>query len=314
MNARIFAPLFALSSAAIFAAACGGADLSTDQVDDGDDVSAEEALKASVTPGSFKIYSKPGYVPNRYCDLYTKLDLKSDHYSTASLEEGVGGICEIASVPNPRTYRLRLDSTSCGSRIYKGSFRKNGKRSEIKITDNRTRTCRDLVKAKIIVEETKDGATTTKYSYDGHSATNEVWPSDATTLVAQDHGGGFTPPPPAGSSCGFGAAKYTLNVASKKVSWEVCVFIDWNTPMSKKTGTTSLSAAQLDKINKAMDDVEVTHEDICGADKPMLTLSVSSTSQGTKTYKDSFYSCQKDGTYVTNIDGVFTAFREVTGN
>ena len=316
MNTKALSALIFLCSTAPFAVACSGEGPSASDIGDGDEVSTEDALKANVTEGTFKLYGTPNETPSVDCDGFTSLVLKSAYYSTASLEGRLNGTCEMAVAPlsPPRTYRLRLDSTDCGTRIYKGSFKKSGKRSEIKITDNRARTCRDIVKAKVIVEETKDGNTTTKYSYDGGGSTSEVWPSDASTLVAQDHGGGFTAPPPAGSVCGFGAAKYTYNVASKKVAWEVCEFVNWSTPMTKKSGTTSLSSTQLDEINAAMADVEVTHEDICGADKPMLTLSVSSTSQGTKTYEDSFYSCQKDGTYVTNIDGVFSAFSKVTGH
>jgi hypothetical protein len=61
--------------------------------------------------------------------------------------------------------------------------------------------------------------------------------------------------------------------------------------------------------------VKISHEEICGADKPMLNIHVTSRSQGTKTYTDSFYSCMDgDRTFVDNIDEVFSAFRTVTGH
>lgn len=142
----------------------------------------------------------------------------------------------------------------------------------------------------------------------------QVWPSDRTKLVAETKGGGFTPPPPPGSTCAIGAAKYTLDLATKTLSWEVCDFADWNTPLTKVTGSRPATASDISKLNGAMRTVKVSHDDICGADKPMLEIHVTSRSQGTKTYSDSFYSCMDgDRTYVDNIDEVFGAFRTVTG-
>lgn len=142
-----------------------------------------------------------------------------------------------------------------------------------------------------------------------------VWPSDRTKLVAETKGGGFTPPPPPGSTCAIGAAKYTLDLTTKTLSWEVCDFSDWNTPLTKVTGSRPAVASDITKLNAAMKTVKITHEEICGADKPMLNLHVTSSSQGTKTYTDSFYSCMDgDRTFVDNIDEVFSAFRTVTGH
>jgi len=142
--------------------------------------------------------------------------------------------------------------------------------------------------------------------------TNAVWPADRKQLVAETRGGGFTPPPPAGSTCGLGAAKYTLDVASKKLSWEVCKLVDWSTPLTSVSGSRTLTAREVASIDAAMKDVKLSSGEICGADKPMLNISVTSASKGTKTYTDSFYSCMGgDRTYVDNIDGVFGAFRDL---
>src|SRR6185295_11162150 len=141
--------LLVLSLAPI-AVACSAAG---DDVSDGDDVSEAEANVARITPGEFKMYDQPRATPDPSCDVHTKLSLTADRGSRAKLEEVVGGPCEIAVFPNPREYRLRLDETSCGSKIYTGSIRRNGERNTLKITDHRTRTCRDLVPAKIITEE-----------------------------------------------------------------------------------------------------------------------------------------------------------------
>lgn len=143
---------------------------------------------------------------------------------------------------------------------------------------------------------------------------NEVWPADRTQLVAQTNGGGFTPPPAAGSTCALGAAKYTLDIATKSLSWETCKFVDWQTPMHSVSGSKTLTAAQLKKVDAAMNQVKVTDQDICGADKPMLNISVTSAAKGTVQYTDSFYACMGgERLYVDNIDGVFSAFRDLAG-
>ena len=145
---------------------------------DADDVTVDEANAAKVGPGNFKLYGQPHAEPNPSCDIHTKLDLKADYFSTATLTEAVGGFCEIAVFPNPRTFRLRLAGIDCGSRIYAGSLTKQGKKYKIKITDNRTRLCENVVAAALVVEETVPGfpgaITTTKYSYDGQPASAEV--------------------------------------------------------------------------------------------------------------------------------------------
>lgn len=165
-----FVSAFVLAAAAASLTMACSADTSDDPNAGGeeDDVSVDEANAAKVKPGSFKLYAQANAQPNPSCDLHTKLDLKADYFSTASLSEAVGGFCEIAAVPNPRTYRLRLASVDCGSRIYTGSVKKQGKSYKIKITDHRTRLCENVVPAAIIVEETVPGFPAgTKYSYDG---------------------------------------------------------------------------------------------------------------------------------------------------
>lgn len=144
------------------------------------------------------------------------------------------------------------------------------------------------------------------------SPTSAVWPADRTQLVAESPGGGFTPPPPAGSTCAVGAQKYSLDIATRKLSWEVCDLVDWNTPMHLVTGSRTLTEAELATVDAAMNEVTAATHDFCGADKPYLYLEVTSASQGTKKYLDSFYSCQGGSdTYVDNIDGVFSAFRDL---
>jgi hypothetical protein len=139
----------------------------------------------------------------------------------------------------------------------------------------------------------------------------DVWPSNATKLVAETGGGGFGPPPPAGSNCRRGAAKYAFNVATSTLSWERCAWTDASSPMQTETGSRVVSAATVGKINDAANGVTVSKQSICGTDKPLLTLSVS-VGSSTKKYTDAFYSCRAGGTYVDGIDDVFRAFYEAS--
>src|SRR5262249_28159072 len=138
-------------------------------------VSADEAIKTGLTAGTFEMYSDSGHKPSG-CDVHTRLTLSNP--AKAGLEEVVGGMCMIAIQPNARSYRLHQTGTSCGSKIYEGSF--NGKDGvhSIKITDHRTRLCMDMLVAQVISEETVPGfpgpITMKLYS---------MWPSPAASSV-----------------------------------------------------------------------------------------------------------------------------------
>jgi hypothetical protein len=315
MNTHVISRLFCATATAIVIGACGGdgAVDSANSPGDGDDVSTEDAVKANVTPGVFKLYEEAHTTPSPDCDRHTSLELKAAHQSTATFEEVLRGGCEIMVVPDRRTYRLKLAGTSCGTRVYTGSITKGGDRSEVTITDNRARTCENVVEARVVVEETRFGFTTKQYSSDTAGA-ERVWPSDAQTLVAQTSGGGglFDPAPPTGSTCRYGAQKYTLDVATKKVAWEVCEVVDDDTPFTTKSGTTMLTTKQLAFVSAAMGNVTLSASTICGNDKPLLSITVTSPSQGVQTFKDSFYACKGGSApYVDNISDVFDAFRDV---
>ncbi|MBX3230263.1 MAG: hypothetical protein KIT84_03985 [Labilithrix sp.] len=120
-----------------------------------DAAAGEEALvaPAPIAAGKFDLYRQPHYAPESGCVRTTKLELKD---MTAHLEEAFSGFCplEIAVVPDAREYRLRREGTSCGSQIYAGEIVEGAEIREIKIVDHRTRLCRDVVPAKIVVTET----------------------------------------------------------------------------------------------------------------------------------------------------------------
>jgi hypothetical protein len=138
---------------------------------------------------------------------------------------------------------------------------------------------------------------------------NQIWPADATKLVANSPGGGFTPPPPAGSTCAIGHQKYSLDRDTRVLIFETCEYTDAATPLHLKTGTTTLTATELARVEAAMNGLKVSTQETCGADKPYLTVAVT-TPEGSKTYTDSFYKCQGGSrTYVDGIDAVFGALR-----
>ncbi len=309
MNFINFTKVFAVTSISATLGACGG---SADAIgdNDGNEVSVEEAIKANAKPGSFKLYGRPNVTPNRDCDLFTQLDLKADYYSTATLSSGVAGVaCEIAAADDKRTYRLKLAETDCGTKIYTGSRTVKGERNEIKITDNRARVCEDVIAAVLIVDETTSSGTVTRYSHVDRPVT--VWPADVRTLLAESHGSFRRVP--SGSECLPDQAKYSLDIASKKVTWEVCELVNRSTIFTKKSGATTLSKTMLKKITSAAKNVEVSGQTFCGNDKPAMDITVTSSSWGEQKFFDAFYACQGEGTYVNGIDEVLDAFREVVG-
>jgi hypothetical protein len=178
MNIKLVCGSLLIGLLGIGAAGCA-ADAASEE--NGDEVSNEEALKTSITPGEFKLYGKAHTTPSPSCDVYTDLKLSASP-AKASLFETVGAgdptmpHCKLMVQPHERAYTLKLTGTACGSKIYEGSRRAVVGPSatglaKIKITDHRTRLCKDVVPAKIVVEETEPGfpgpITTTKYSYDG---------------------------------------------------------------------------------------------------------------------------------------------------
>lgn len=122
----------------------------------------------AVQGGSFDLYSEPNYVSSS-CNLGTGLILDRGKIlgDVAVLEDFVKGTCKIAVRPNTRFTKLTFVRSNCGSKIYQGSFVNADTFVLATITDHRTRRCKDLVPAKVIVTlEPSEGAVTTLYSQD----------------------------------------------------------------------------------------------------------------------------------------------------
>lgn len=182
--------LFILSALGLSIGSLAGcaADASVDSDNETD--AAEEALtaKTRVTPGEFRLYSDAGHVANPSCDLYTTLELKNEPSAKAVFGQGLDGFCEIAISVETRTFSIRLDSESCGSKVYVGTRGRGSKKSSVRITDHRSRVCRDIVPALVIVEATVPGfpgaITTTQYSSDRPVVTDACASKDQTACLA----------------------------------------------------------------------------------------------------------------------------------
>lgn len=165
---------------------------------------------------------------------------------------------------------------------------------------------------------TSNDAATTDATVDsgrdaGRPPVIEIWPPDAQEVVADSPGGGFTPPPPPGSTCKYGAEHFTLKLDSSMMTYERCASGGTPTaPLQLIKGTRKLTPAEVATIDAAMKQlVPAGPNTSCGADKGLYTVDVT-TPRGTTTYHDSFYACQGGGKqYVNNIDGVFSAFRQL---
>jgi hypothetical protein len=139
-----------------------------------------------------------------------------------------------------------------------------------------------------------------------------VWPPSATKLVAEDRGGGFGPAAPAGSQCRYvGAGTFTLTIDDQQLAWQICQSGGAAAPAAPYTltqGKRALGDVDFDRLIAALVKLRVSSRMICGADKQELALRVT-TPAGESEYLDSFYSCQKRGVYVDDIDSIFTIVR-----
>lgn len=146
----------------------------------------------------------------------------------------------------------------------------------------------------------------------GTDAGTTIWPGDATRLHATSSGGGEVPQPPPGSDCTIGAADYTLYVATRSLTWTECRAETWEDPWLEATGSRTLTEAEYATVDAAMLGLSIYDGDMCGADKSMLVVEVT-TPGGTFEYHDNFYACMGDGkVFVENIDGVFGALGELS--
>jgi hypothetical protein len=131
-------------------------------------LSTQGFAAAKFQVGSFDLYSEPGHVSSD-CNLGTGLILDRGRLlgDVAVFEDFVKGTCKVAVRPNTRFSKLTFVRSNCGSRIYEGGFVTAEGYVQVNITDHRTRLCKDLVPAKIIVTfQSNEGKVQTLYSQD----------------------------------------------------------------------------------------------------------------------------------------------------
>jgi hypothetical protein len=147
----LLAVLLPVAASAVGCAVDTSAQSDPSPTDDAIGATADE-LRASIAPGTFKL-DAPGAVVSPDCDQFTDMVLTQGAIAKAAFSENVKGRCKIAVIPNRRSYKLSEVGTSCGSKIFRGQFTRAGKTSTIEIIDHRTRLCRDLPPALLIVKE-----------------------------------------------------------------------------------------------------------------------------------------------------------------
>lgn len=125
---------------------------------------------------------------------------------------------------------------------------------------------------------------------EGPAPGETVWTASVRTLVIASPGGGLVAPPP-GSRCTSGAAEHTLEVTTLRLDSVTCE--GSGGPLQQVERSRTLTAAEMAELEPALQRLEVVDEDLCGADKPAITLKVT-TASGTREYRDSFYSCVED--------------------
>lgn len=145
---------------------------------------------------------------------------------------------------------------------------------------------------------------------DGGVVDDSIWPPNATKIAASSGGGGQPPPAPAGSECsGHHEEQYTLVVATRSFSFDVCAG-DYapSEPLKLIKGERTLTQGEFNNIDLAMQELELPEGRSCFDDHPFSRISVT-TPAGEKSYLDSS-ACGDPSVevFIDNIDAVFKVF------
>jgi hypothetical protein len=109
-----------------------------------------------------RLYADGHHTVSPSCDLFTRLVIgKEGSTLVGALENQISAesTCEIAVVPNARTYPLTSSADGCGSTIYEGKTNAGA----LRVQDHRGRICEDLRVDVVEVEETVDGKISRRY-------------------------------------------------------------------------------------------------------------------------------------------------------
>jgi hypothetical protein len=99
------------------------------------------------------------------------------------------------------------------------------------------------------------------------------------------------PPSQPTADCPSAGSEYTLLVASSTLSaWRCTLGPQAPYPLMKDSVSQTLTKAELDALIPTLETLKVVNVDTCGADKPEVSVTVT-TPSSTTAYADSFYSC-----------------------
>ena len=133
------------------------------------------------------------------------------------------------------------------------------------------------------------------------SSNDSVWSSSVTKLVLRSSGGFLAPSQPT-ADCPTEGVEYTLVVADPSLSARRCSPAPGAPyPLLLTTASHTMTRAEFDALLPKLQALRVVSVDTCGADKPVVTVTVT-TPSGTSEYADSFYSCPNDNDTRPTID------------
>jgi hypothetical protein len=144
---------------------------------------------------------------------------------------------------------------------------------------------------------------------DGRPVTSpggSIFTPSVTTVDVVNQGGGFTPSPPAGSTCLVGGRRYKLTVGSGQLDWVKCIG-DGVVPYREQSGSRPLLGSELKDLTTLLGKLTVVAPDGgCIVDAPMLSVTMT-TALASQQYVDNGFQCSvKDKPYLlrTAIDDV----------
>jgi hypothetical protein len=140
----------------------------------------------------------------------------------------------------------------------------------------------------------------------GHS----VYTTAVQRLVVENHGGGFIAPPPPDAACDPQPSKYTLDVGTHALAWQFCAakVSGTGTTYEPASGSRALTDGEWTSLQPALQALVVDDGKTCGADKPTLTLTVT-TASGDLEYGDGFYGCEIHDKPLIASDGLSGALQ-----
>ena len=125
----------------------------------------------------------------------------------------------------------------------------------------------------------------------GCSAQRPVWSADVRELTISHGGGGLGPPFVATPECPAERVEYKLSVEHRQLDASRC----WATdaagqplPLQHTVALHAITQPELDALVPELEALHVVEGGLCGADRPAVTLTVT-TASDTTLYADSFY-------------------------